>query len=149
MLLSFSHVELVCLPVHHLRLTKGDGALMFDAICQLYCVIYGGQFPQLEEQIVPGSEPATFRLQLPTTTYGIRTRIIGKQPVPLLTPLVLRGHGFKSVTLRLRGERIDHWAAAVQSDISRRISGILTMKTYVKNTNKFQLNHKLHKQTSF
>ena len=30
-------------------------------------------FPQLEEQIVPGSHPATFRLQLTTTSHGIRT----------------------------------------------------------------------------
>jgi len=28
---------------------------------QPYLVIYDGQFPQLEEHIVPGSEPATFR----------------------------------------------------------------------------------------
>ena len=35
--------------------------LVFYAIFQPYSVIYGGQFPQLEEQIVPGSEPATFR----------------------------------------------------------------------------------------
>ena len=34
---------------------------------------YGGQFPELEEQTVPGSEPATFREQLTTTSHGIRT----------------------------------------------------------------------------
>ena len=36
---------------------------MFYAIFQPCLVIhvYGGQFPKLEEQIVPGSEPATFR----------------------------------------------------------------------------------------
>ena len=33
--------------------------LVLYAIVQPYLVIYGGQFPQLEEQI--GSEPATFR----------------------------------------------------------------------------------------
>ena len=33
----------------------------FYAIFQPYLVIYGGQFPLLEEQIVPVSEPATFR----------------------------------------------------------------------------------------
>ena len=37
-------------------------------------VIYGGQFPQLEEQTVPGSEPATFRLQL-TITSSQRRRV--------------------------------------------------------------------------
>ena len=35
--------------------------MVFFAIFQPYYVIYGGQFPNLEEQIVPGSEPATFR----------------------------------------------------------------------------------------
>ena len=35
---------------------------MLYAICQPDLVIYGGHFPQLEEQIVPGSEPATFSL---------------------------------------------------------------------------------------
>ena len=37
------------------------GELVFYAIFQPYLVIYGGQFPQLEKQIVPASEPATFR----------------------------------------------------------------------------------------
>ena len=37
------------------------GKLVLCAIFQPCLVIYGGQFPQLEEQIVPGSEPATFR----------------------------------------------------------------------------------------
>ena len=37
------------------------GELVFYAIFQPYLVIYGGQFPQLEEQIISGSEPATFR----------------------------------------------------------------------------------------
>ena len=37
------------------------GELVFYAIFQPCLVIYGGQFPQLEEQIVHGSEPATFR----------------------------------------------------------------------------------------
>ena len=37
------------------------GELVFEAIFQPFLVIYGGQFPQIEEQIVPGSEPATFR----------------------------------------------------------------------------------------
>ena len=43
---------------------------MLYAIFQPYLVIYISwrQFPQLEEQIVPGSEPATFRWQL-TTNY--------------------------------------------------------------------------------
>jgi len=36
------------------------GELVFYAIFQPHLVIYGGQFPQLEEHIVPGSEPATF-----------------------------------------------------------------------------------------
>ena len=36
------------------------GDLVFYAIVQPFLVKYGGQFPQLEEQIVPGSEPATF-----------------------------------------------------------------------------------------
>ena len=31
-----------------------------DAIFQPYLVVYGGQFPQPEKQIVPGSEPAAF-----------------------------------------------------------------------------------------
>ena len=35
--------------------------LVLHAIFQPCLVIYGGQFPQLEEQTVPGSEPATFR----------------------------------------------------------------------------------------
>ena len=35
--------------------------LEFYASFQPYFVIYWDQFPQLEEQIVPGSEPATFR----------------------------------------------------------------------------------------
>ena len=39
----------------------GDGELVLNAIFQPYMVIYGGQFPQLEGQIVPGSEPAAFR----------------------------------------------------------------------------------------
>jgi len=38
-----------------------NGELMPNAIFQPYMVIYGGQFPQLEGQNVPGSEPATFR----------------------------------------------------------------------------------------
>ena len=39
----------------------GDGDLVLYAIFQPCLVIYGGQFPQLEEHIVHGSEPATFR----------------------------------------------------------------------------------------
>ena len=35
---------------------------MLYAIFQPCLVIYGGQFPQLEEQIVHGSVPATFTL---------------------------------------------------------------------------------------
>ena len=35
--------------------------LVFYTIFQPYLVIYGGQFPEMEEQIVPGIEPATFR----------------------------------------------------------------------------------------
>ena len=49
------------------------GELVLYAIFQPYLAIYGGQFPQLEEQIVPGSKPATFRYQLTTTSHGIRT----------------------------------------------------------------------------
>ena len=37
--------------------------MVLYAIFQPCLVIYGGQFPQLEEQIVPGSESATFRNQ--------------------------------------------------------------------------------------
>ena len=37
------------------------GELVLYEIFQPCLVIYGGQFPQLEEQIVHGSEPATFR----------------------------------------------------------------------------------------
>ena len=33
---------------------------MLYAIFQPYLVIYGGQFPELEEQIVPESEPTDF-----------------------------------------------------------------------------------------
>ena len=47
--------------------------LVFYAIFQLFLVTYGGQFPELEGQIVPGSGPATFRKQLTTTYHGIRT----------------------------------------------------------------------------
>ena len=36
--------------------------MVFYAIFQPYMVIYGRQFPQLEEHIVTGSEPATFPL---------------------------------------------------------------------------------------
>ena len=43
------------------------------AIFQPCLVRYGGQFPELEETIVHGSEPATVRLQLTTTSHGIRT----------------------------------------------------------------------------
>jgi len=39
----------------------GEGGLVLYAIFQLCLVIYGGQFPHLEEHFVPGSEPATFR----------------------------------------------------------------------------------------
>ena len=46
---------------------------MFDAISQPYCVIYGGQFTQPKEPVVHGSQPATFRKQLATTSPGIRT----------------------------------------------------------------------------
>ena len=42
---------------------------MLYAIFQTSLVIYGGQFPQLEEQVVSGSEPATFRQQLTTDNY--------------------------------------------------------------------------------
>ena len=38
----------------------GDSELVPNDIFQTHLVIYGGQFPQLE-QIVPGSEPSTFR----------------------------------------------------------------------------------------
>ena len=38
------------------------GELVLYAIFQPCLVIYGSLFPQLEEQIVPGSEPATFHL---------------------------------------------------------------------------------------
>ena len=34
-----------------------------------YLVIYGGQFSQHEEHIIPGSEPATFRKQLTSNKY--------------------------------------------------------------------------------
>ena len=51
----------------------GRGELVCYAIYQPYLVICGRQFPQLEEQIVPGSEPAIFRYQLTTTSHGIRT----------------------------------------------------------------------------
>ena len=37
------------------------GELVLYAIFQPCMVIYGGQFPQVEEQIVLVSEPATFR----------------------------------------------------------------------------------------
>ena len=45
------------------RLNDGEdeGELVLFAIFQPCLVIYGGQFPQLEEHIVPRSEPATFR----------------------------------------------------------------------------------------
>ena len=43
------------------------GELVFYAISQPYLVIYGGQFPQLDEQVDPGSEPAI--LPLATDTY--------------------------------------------------------------------------------
>ena len=47
------------LSFSHLNLRYGE---LFYAIFQRYLVIlvYGGQFPQLEKQIVPGTEPATF-----------------------------------------------------------------------------------------
>ena len=38
-------------------------------------VRYDRQFPQQEEHIIPGSEPATFR-QLPNISDGIRTQLI-------------------------------------------------------------------------
>ena len=38
-----------------------DGELVLYAIFQPCLVIYGGQFSQLEEQLVTGSEPATSR----------------------------------------------------------------------------------------
>ena len=37
------------------------------SLFQPYSVIYGGQFPQLEELIVPWREPATLRYQLTAT----------------------------------------------------------------------------------
>ena len=46
---------------------------MFYAIFQPYMVIYGDQFPQLDEQIVPESESETFCKQLTTTSHGIQT----------------------------------------------------------------------------
>ena len=43
------------------RLVKlREGELVFNAIFQPYLVLYGGQFPQLEEQLVPGSDSAAF-----------------------------------------------------------------------------------------
>ena len=36
------------------------GELVFYVTLGPYMVIYGSQFPQLEEQIVAGIEPATF-----------------------------------------------------------------------------------------
>ena len=52
---------------------------MFYAIFQPYLVIYGGQFPQLEELVVPCSEPAPFREQLTATSHGIRTPITAER----------------------------------------------------------------------
>ena len=37
------------------------GRRCYEMILLCQVDIYGGQFPQLEEQIVPVSEPATFR----------------------------------------------------------------------------------------
>jgi len=38
------------------------GELVFYAMFNhSWLYTYGGQFPQLEKQIIPGSEPATFR----------------------------------------------------------------------------------------
>ena len=41
----------------------GNGEMVLYAIVQAYSVllVYGGLFQQLEELIVPGSEPETFR----------------------------------------------------------------------------------------
>ena len=47
--------------VEHFLLSMRLGKFVFYAIFQPCLVIYGGQFPQLGEQIVPGSEPATLR----------------------------------------------------------------------------------------
>ena len=52
-------LKCIVLPKKH---TKW-GELVRYAIFQPTLVIYGGQFPQLEEHIVPGSEPASFRQQ--------------------------------------------------------------------------------------
>ena len=38
-----------------------DDELVLYAIVKPCLVIFGGQFPQLEEQIVPGSKQAAFR----------------------------------------------------------------------------------------
>ena len=53
-----------------------DGELVFYAIVQPCLVIYGGQFPQLEEHIVPGSEPAAFvsNWQLPLMGFEPQRR---------------------------------------------------------------------------
>jgi len=41
--------------------TVRGGELVFYAILQPNKVIYGSQFQLLEELIIPGNEPATFR----------------------------------------------------------------------------------------
>ena len=41
--------------------TERGGELVFYAILQPNKVIYGSQFQLLEELIIPGNEPATFR----------------------------------------------------------------------------------------
>ena len=46
---------------------------MLYAILQPCLVIYGDQFSQMDEHIVPVSEPAPFREPLTTTSHGIRT----------------------------------------------------------------------------
>ena len=52
------------------------GEFVFYAIFATFkgMYVYGGQFPQLEELICPGSDPTSFRWQLTTTSHGIQTR---------------------------------------------------------------------------
>ena len=59
--------------INMVRNKVDDDGLVSYGIFQPYLVIYGGQFPKLEEHIIPGSEPATFRQQLTTASNGIRS----------------------------------------------------------------------------
>ena len=59
------------------KLLRGKVNWFFPLFVLKPClVIYGGQFPQLEEQIVAGSEPVTFRSRMTTLSHGIQTRTL-------------------------------------------------------------------------